>query len=406
MTGLPDAPGVSRAWQARLENLSETTSNEPPSDLAQIVCEELGVNLTARYGGRSIRHPFGKASGQLSCNLRQVQDDYVAGVAFVVLKTVIAEDQVGERTMREWVSDETRMQLEHRRSKQGRDGWTVTWKGRGWPGTLDEYIDFFGKALAIEGEGDMPVVPSVQYHLPYSDEPFNEAEYSLTTLKLLEKWDGAGCGGPMLLEKNMSPTLAAHDRAAARETVRRWLEVVPDLIHSVAPGRTTLGVKLMNAIFDDEFQVDMVRLLAADTARSPSYLVVFNRMFDVERGIAYGGWDLSDRNFRVLDSLQRRRCKVPPMSATGNICSGKVMLEYAIRGCENGQLHTFFQLPTSEYTASGGSRSARALHTLLLHPTDGLAVWLRSLHERGELDQRDGQVHFLDVVDRVRGTVP
>ena len=81
------------------------------------------------------------------------------------------------------------------------------------------------------------------------------------------------------------------------------------------------------------------------------------------------------------------------------------MLEYALRGCENGQLHTFFQLPKSEYTASGGSRSARALHTLLLHPTEGLAVWLRFLLENGDLEQRDGQVHFLDLVERARGVI-
>jgi hypothetical protein len=93
---------------------------------------------------------------------------------------------------------------------------------------------------------------------------------------------------------------------------------------------------------------------------------------------------------------------MPPLSGTGNICSGRVMVEYARRGCENGQLHTFFQLPLSEYTATGGNRSARALHTLLLHPTEGLAVWLRHLHEAGALEAQQDRVRFLDLVDAAR----
>ena len=63
---------------------------------------------------------------------------------------------------------------------------------------------------------------------------------------------------------------------------------------------------------------------------------------------------------------------------------------------ESGQLHTFFQLPLSEYTATGGSRTARALHTLMLHPEEGLVVWLWHLNETGRLDARDGAIHFLD----------
>ena len=78
------------------------------------------------------------------------------------------------------------------------------------------------------------------------------------------------------------------------------------------------------------------------------------------------------------------------------------MVDYALRGCENGQLHTFFQLPLSTYTATGGSRTARALHTLLLHPTEGIAVWLRHLHEAGRFDMRDGVLRFLDLVEACR----
>src|SRR5205807_1338382 len=67
-------------------------------------------------------------------------EDAAAGLAFVVLKTVIAEDDAGVRAMAAWAIHETRMRVERRAAADGRPGWTVTWKGRGWDRTLDEYV--------------------------------------------------------------------------------------------------------------------------------------------------------------------------------------------------------------------------------------------------------------------------
>jgi hypothetical protein len=206
----------------------------------------------------------------------------------------------------------------------------------------------------------------------------------------------------MILEKDLSPTLAGDSRSGDRDRVLAWLATIPRLIEDVAPGRVRLGVKLMNALFDDQFQVEMMRTLCECAGPKPAFLVTFNRLFDPERKVAYGGWDLSDRNLRVLDLATQQLEALPNLSATGNICSGRVMLEYALRGCENGQLHTFYQLPLAEYTATAGSRSARALHTLILHPTQGLAVWLRHLCECGALEERDGVVRFIDLVEQSR----
>jgi hypothetical protein len=361
------------------------------------------VDLSTQYGGLAIPHPFGKASGQLSCKLTQVVDDVEAGLAFIVLKTVIAEDPAGARSMKAWAIEEAKMRVERRESVTGREGWTVTWKGRGWHGSLDDYLVFFEESLQAAGQKAVPVIPSVKYHLPDTGETFRWEEYAHTTAKLLQTWDRAGCGGPMLMEKDFSPTLAGDVRARARDQVLVWLREVPPLVERAAGGRVRLGVKVMNALTDDAFQVDMLRVLSERSAARPAYLVVFNRLFDPDLGVAYGGWDLSDRNLRVLDEARACGLAPPPLSATGNICSGRVMLEYAMRGCENGQLHTFFQLPLSEYTADGGPRSARALHTLLLHPDQGLVPWLWHLHEAGVLDEVDGVVRFRDVVEVAGG---
>jgi hypothetical protein len=241
----------------------------------------------------------------------------------------------------------------------------------------------------------VPVVPSVKYHLPVGNDAFREGEYRHTTGLLLDVWARAGCGGAMLLEKDFSPTLAGDDRARQRETILRWLSDVPEQLERAAPGKTRLGVKLMNALFDDAFQIEMVR---AATRAHPAFLIAFNRLFDPEKRVAYGGYDLSDRNLYVLDAVRATPgLALPPLSATGNICSGRMMLEYALRGAQNGQLHTFFQIPLSEYTAIGGNRTARALHTLMLHPEDGLVAWLWHLNEEGHLDEREGLIRFLDV---------
>lgn len=40
----------------------------------------------------------------------------------------------------------------------------------------------------------------------------------------------------------------------------------------------------------------------------------------------------------------------------------------------------------------------------MLHPTEGIVIWLRHLHEAGWLDEREGQLRFLDIVGRAAFT--
>ena len=88
---------------------------------------------------------------------------------------------------------------------------------------------------------------------------------------------------------------------------------------------------------------------------------------------------------------------MPGLVGTGNIHSGRLILDYARRGCESVELHTFFQLPLSQYPATHGSRTQRALHALVFTPGDGLIAAMLDLEARGEIERRDGELHFLDV---------
>ena len=351
------------------------------------------VNLTARYLGEAIPHPVGKGSGQLSLNEGQLDEDARAGLAFAVLKTLIAEDETGAQAMAAWAIHESKMAVERRAAHDGRAGWTVTWKGRGWDRSLSEYLALVRSGRDLSRAGRLLVVPSVKYHLPKLDEPFRVAEYRHTTAALAGAWGEQ----PLLVEKDFSPTLAGDPLADDRAQILRWLEEVPRQIRAASPVPVRIAVKLMNARFDDDFQVAMMH-----ATRDAEALVCFNRLFDPARGVAYGGWDLSDRNLRALNAFAIRQSESPTvrLTGTGNICSGRMILEYARRGCECVQLHTLFQLPLSEYAATHGSRTARVLHALVFHPQDGLIAGMLELESRGELERRDGELHFIDVAHR------
>jgi hypothetical protein len=293
--------------------------------------------------------------------------------------------------MSAWAIHETRMRVERRPAADARSGWTVTWKGRGWDRSLADYLSLVRAGRDLTHAGRLLVVPSVKYHLPRLTESFRDSEYRHTTAQLAAAWRDP----PLYIEKDFSPTLAGDALADDRAQILRWLEEVPRRIKAASPLETRVAVKLMNARFDDGFQLDMLR--AASTADT---LVCFNRLFDNAKGVAYGGWDLSDRNLRVLDLyrlLPSATVLSRPLVGTGNICSGDMILEYARRGCESVQLHTFFQLPLSQYPATQGSRVARALHALVFHPVHGLVAAMLRLESQGELERRDGVLHFLDV---------
>ena len=227
---LPDAPSFSVERRARLRSLLHRTRADPPSDIAAIIRDECKIDLATSYGGMTIAHPFGKASGQLSCTMPQVEDDLRAGLAFIVLKTVIAEDSSGAREMAAWTVRDTKMSVESRMSVRGEKGWTVTWTGRGWHGRLADYLAFFGDALRATRDSATVVVPSVKYHLPSHDEEFRRPEYEHTTRQLLDVWTNAGHEDAMVLEKDFSPTLAGDRRSEDKSAIIRWLREVPGLI--------------------------------------------------------------------------------------------------------------------------------------------------------------------------------
>lgn len=396
---IPPLPPTHRsALEADYERFREAM----PPDLRAYCLERYGVDLEGRYGGGPIRCPFGKASGQLSLNARQVRRDAEAGLGFVVLKTVIAEDETGAMTMSGWALQETRMRVERiigTGGAEGVPGWTVTWKGRGWHESFSRYLEFLGEAMDAAGEA-MTVAPSVKYHLPGPGETaFAEGEYHHTTRALLRVWQGRK-SEPMPLEKDFSPTLAGDDRSREHERILGWLRAVPGLIRRGAgdAGAVRLGIKLMNVDAPLSFQVEMAR--AVTTAEgAPDFLIYANRLFDPQRefegkvGVAYGGPDLSRRNLEALALLASSGWSRPEISATGDILTGERAAEYGLLGATSCQMHTLFQLPDTEFPANSLTKPAAALHHLVFHPESGLLAALLRLSE-----VVGWSVHWLDLL--------
>jgi hypothetical protein len=356
------------------------------------------IDVASTYAGLPVKNPWGKASGQLSMTLAQVEEDVEAGLGFIVLKTVIAEDAQGGRAMAAWALPESRMMVEPIVGRSGASGWTVTWKGRGWWQSFEAYLDLVRQATSRGQEGGTLVVPSCKYHLPAPGESgWRTGEYEFTTQQLCQ----ASPLSPLPIEKDFSPTLAGSELARQRDQILHWLAEVPRLIRQAAPRPVRIGLKLFNSMFDDCFQVEMLRRSSTGADR-PDYLVYGNRLFDPERlleghrGVAYGGPDLSARNLLVLDLFrkQQQTSTWPEISGTGDIHSGKMALEYALRGCTTFQMHTLFQLPLTAYEMRRGSRTERALHRLYFHPEHGFVLWLHHLAKRLPLQDSSGIVHF------------
>ena len=137
-----------------------------PDNLNHYLITKYQVDISARYAGQPISNPFGKASGQLTMNIGQIRESAAAGLGFVVLKTLIAQNAEGHQSMSEWSIPESKMQVEPIKGQSGRSGWTITWKGRGWSRSFEDYIQLCRDSFEISMETGLIVAPSVKFHLP------------------------------------------------------------------------------------------------------------------------------------------------------------------------------------------------------------------------------------------------
>lgn len=360
--------------------------------LEDYVLEQYGWDLSTNLGGIRLKNPWGKAAGQLSLNTTQVDRDAQGGLGFVILKTVIAQDEQGSSVQSAWMVDAPRMLVEKITAQTGEQGWTVSWKGRGWSESFQSYLEFVETSFKLGVPKDCLIVPSCQLPLYRGPENPHAEEYAYTLGalgKVLQKADQPA------LELDLSPTLLKDGPPPCAQETAEQLHWVISETRQHLPDNIKLGLKLFNLqSFAD--QLALVQA-GAQVWNQLDWLTLANRLFSPERGISYGGYDLSNRNLAVLDSIRSEeeesgeQILPPSISATGNICSGRMLVEYAIRGCTTGQLHTYFQLPKGEYGYDLGSRTLSALHELMFNPKEGLVASLEALRKQFGLE---GELEF------------
>ena len=365
-----------------------------PDNLNHYLITKYQVDITARYAGQPIANPFGKASGQLTMNIGQIRESAAAGLGFVVLKTLIAQNAEGHQSMSEWSIPESKMQVEPIKGQSGRSGWTITWKGRGWSRSFEDYIQLCRDSFEISMETGLIVAPSVKFHLPANlDENWEKTEYEYTLNALLKAWQASGSQSLLPVEKDFSPTLAGDRLGKQEKLIQRWLTEITSVIRSATSAQLSLGIKLFNFVGDQEFQNEILRM-CLENACKPDFLVYANRLFNPDKtfegvaGVAYGGPDLSDRNLSVLAKCrsETKQSNIE-ISGTGDIDSGRTAVEYGLLGCSSIQMHTLFQISTDIPASSGLNRTRRTLATLVFHPVHGLTGWL--LHARRHWDLMD-----------------
>src|SRR3989442_11069528 len=120
-----------------------------PRDFPAHVRETYRIDLTGHYLGERLPHPVGKGSGQLSLNAKQLEEDAEAGLAFAILKTVIAQDEAGAQSMAAWAIHETKMKVERRGAATGAGGRAGTGEGRGGGRPVAEYLRLVGTGRGL-----------------------------------------------------------------------------------------------------------------------------------------------------------------------------------------------------------------------------------------------------------------
>ena len=328
--------------------------------------ESYGLDMTASYAGTTIRNPWGKASGQLSLNASQIEEAADAGLGFVVLKTVIAQDAAGPAVDvglgDQGIADGRR--ADHQPDRPARRAGRSPGRGGGggsrstitstWCAAAARSAAGRGTARRPLGEVPPPGAASTR--------PGGRRSIVETTRQLAGRLPiRRPVRDAMPLEKDFSPTLAGSDRAGQRAVVLEWLSRVPDLIRSAGTGRQVkVGLKLFNSLEGDDFQLAMLAEVHGESR--PDYPRLRQSPFrsrsrvrgPARRRLRRSRPERSEPPPALRPPGRRRRGarstgQPLEISATGDISSGRIAVEYALRGCTSFQIHTLFQLPAAEF---------------------------------------------------------
>ena len=215
----------------------------------------------------------------------------------------------------------------------------------------------------------MLVVPSCKYHLPRPRRRVARRRVRLHDAPAPRRVGRAAtCGGGDAAREGLQPD-ARRLRPRLAGGDRPRVSAVTGLIREAAAARpVSVGLKIFNAIFDDDFQLEMLASSTSDAGRAAGRLHRLRQpALRPRSGVrGHAGCRLrrprSERpqpaGARAAGTLEQRGeyHGAPPDQRDGGHRSGRMAAEYLLRGASTFQMHTLFQLPSSEYRMHGAAR--------------------------------------------------
>ena len=355
----------------RFKELSNYYLNsEIPENFTDIILDELGLDITARYGDVKLKNCVLVAPGQMTTSISQIEMIRESGFAGCVLKSVVAEDQKGHCSMIKFRRKPTKVETVYDDDDIEGVRPIIHWDGGLDLRNLEQYLDFAKKCRKF-CFSHFTIIASILGHLPSFNEDFLEDEWVFTTKQLYDI-------GYRIFEIDFCPFLKEDDELMNKKTILRWYRVAPTIIKKVAKDIQVFP-KIMNLDYGLDFQIQMIE----NAIQSSDGVVIGNRVYKKQYHSAHGGKELKEKNISQIKIIRTKYLQ-SHISGTGGIYSGKDVFDYINSGCENVQLLSFIMGKVKKPFKKKGNRFQQVFYTLMLDSENGYILWLLKQREKNE----------------------
>lgn len=323
-----------------------------------IIKNEIGIDLSSKYGKFKIQHPVLIAPGPLTRERGQIERIKKAGYSGCILKSVVGEDEKGYCSMIDYRKKITYLKTVY--DEEGNP--VIKWDGRADTRNLNDYLKFAKDVFNLYDKNFL-IVSSILCHLPEKDEEIKREEWIYTTKKLYEI-------GYRIFEIDFCPSLKKEKKAKDKENILRWYREIPKIIKSAFPDICVFP-KILNLDYGIEFEIRMVE---ESIKGNSDGVVIGNRFFREDINSAFGGRELRERNLKIIKEVKKAFSDFP-ISGTGGIYTGKHIYEYLKFGAENVQILSYILGKTKrKFLKEKGDRFEKVLYELFFNPEDGLIM--------------------------------
>jgi dihydroorotate dehydrogenase len=350
-------------FEKKLRELNEYYLENPIDEkFPEIVKDQLGIDLRAKYGNFILTHPVLVAPGQLTREKWQIERIKKAGYSGCVLKSLVGEDENGNCSMIEYRKKMTYLKTVYEEFDKEGAFPVIIWDGRADNRSMEEYLNF-AKDVFNFNDSNFLIVASILCHLPEPGEKFKEEEWIYTTKKLYEI-------GYRIFEIDFCPGLKNEKEIVMKENILRIYREIPQIIKKIS-SEISVFPKILNLDYGIDFQVKIVE--EAIKGKSDG-VIIGNRIFRKDINSAWGGSILRERNLKVIKEVKRAFPDFS-ISGTGGIYTGRDILNYLRAGSDNVQILSYILGKVKKpFIKQKGDKFEKVLYELFFNPENGFLV--------------------------------